>query len=193
MSAGRADNWLFLKESPLYQQKQRVSQSAARYTQKRKQNSIHTHTHTHIHNVRMFGCVLTAGVHARKSEQTKNRYVHAHQWNINPTVFSPKEMERDQHACMHMHACMHVPSAAQPHLKGVRVCTTWASVCVDTILLIHPLRLSVCLSVCTCTSVCPDACVYNAEVLCMCNKYLMLGQTAVIYTHTYTHLYTYTL
>jgi hypothetical protein len=50
-------------------------------------------------------------------------------------------------------------------------------------MLIHPL----CLSVCTCTSVRPDACIYNAEVLSMCNKHLMLGQTAVTYTHTYTH------
>ena len=38
---------------------------------------------------------------------------------------------------------------------------------------------------------CPDACIYNAEVLCMCNKHLMLGQTAVIYTHTYTHSHTF--
>jgi hypothetical protein len=34
---------------------------------------------------------------------------------------------------------------------------------------------------CTCTGVCMP------EVLSMCNKHLMLGQTAVIYTHTYTH------
>ena len=46
-------------------------------------------------------------------------------------------------------------------------------------------------SVCTCTSMCPDACVYKAEVLCMCNKHLMLGQTPVIYTHTDTHSHTF--
>jgi hypothetical protein len=96
-------------------------------------------------------------------------------------VFSPKETETDKHACMHMHVCMHVPTAAQPHLKGVRVCTTCASVCTATISLIHPLSLSVCLYMYV------RACIYNAEVLCMCNKHLMLGQTAVIYTHTYTH------
>jgi hypothetical protein len=61
------------------------------------------------------------------------------------TVFSSKEKERDKHACMHMHVCMHVPTADQPHLKGVRVCTTCASVCAATISLIHPLCLSVCL------------------------------------------------
>ncbi len=49
----------------------------------------------------------------------------------------------------------------------------------------------VCVCVCTCTSVCPDACIYNAEVLSMCNKHLMLGQTPVIYTHTYTHSHTF--
>ncbi len=54
--------------------------------------------------------------------------------------------------------------------------------CAASTSLIHPLRLSVC----TCTSVCPDACIYNVEVLSMCNKHVMLGQTAVIYTHTYT-------
>ncbi len=84
--------------------------------------------------------------------------------------------------------CMHVPTTAQPHLKGVRVCTTCASVCAATISLIHPLCLSVCLY---CTSVCPDACIYNPEVLSMCNKHFMLGQTAVIYTHTYTHSHTF--
>jgi hypothetical protein len=60
-------------------------------------------------------------------------------------MFSPKEKERDKRACMHMHVCMHVPTAAQPHLKVVRVFTTWASVCAATISLIHPLCLSVCL------------------------------------------------
>jgi hypothetical protein len=105
-------------------------------------------------------------------------------------VFSPKEKERDKHACMHMHVCMHVTTAAQPHLQGVRVCTTCASVCAATVAtsLIHPLCLS--LSVCTCTSVCPDACIYNPEVLSMCNKHFMLGQTTVIYPHTYTHNHT---
>ncbi len=33
---------------------------------------------------------------------------------------------------------------------------------------------------------CLDACIYNAEVLSMCNKHLMLGQTAVIRISTYT-------
>ncbi len=37
-------------------------------------------------------------------------------------------------------------------------------------------------------SVCPDACVYNAQVLSMCNKHLILGQTAVIYTHAHSTL-----
>jgi hypothetical protein len=44
-----------------------------------------------------------------------------------------------------MHVCMHAPTAAQPHLKGVYMCTTCASVCAATISLIHPLCLSVCL------------------------------------------------
>jgi hypothetical protein len=39
--------------------------------------------------------------------------------SIHTTVFSPKEKETDKHECMHMHVCMHVPTAAQPHLKGV--------------------------------------------------------------------------
>ena len=105
------------------------------------------------------------------------------------TVFSPKEKERDKHACMHIHVCMHVPTAAHPRLKGVRVCTTGASVCAATISLIH--TVSVCLFVWTCPSVRPDACMYNAEVLSMCNQLLMLGQRAVIYTHTYTHAHTF--
>ncbi len=42
-----------------------------------------------------------------------------------------------------MHVCMHVPTTAQPHRKGVRVCTTFASVCAATTSLIHPLCLSV--------------------------------------------------
>jgi hypothetical protein len=40
---------------------------------------------------------------------------------------------------------MHVPTAAQPHLKGVRVCTSCTSVCAATFSVIHPLCLSVCL------------------------------------------------
>jgi hypothetical protein len=32
---------------------------------------------------------------------------------------SCRACERDKLACMHMHVCMHVPTAAQPHLKGV--------------------------------------------------------------------------
>ncbi len=55
----------------------------------------------------------------------------------------------------------------------------------------NPSTLCVCLPVCTCTCVCPDACIYNAEVLSMCNKHLMLGQTPVMYTHTYTHSHTF--
>ncbi len=66
-------------------------------------------------------------LHAHKSGQTKNRYVHTHKWSINTNVFAP--------------------NAAQPHLKGVRVCTTCASVCAAIISLIHPLCLSVCLYV----------------------------------------------
>ena len=58
-------------------------------------------------------------------------------------MFSPKEK----------HVCLHVPTAAQPHLKGVRVCTTCTSVCAATISLIHPLWLSVCLSVHVCPCV----------------------------------------
>ena len=59
----------------------------------------------------------------------------------------------------------------------------------------NPSTVSVCLSVCTCTTVCPDACIYNAEVLSMCNGHLMLGQTAVIYTHTSNscHIHSYVL
>jgi hypothetical protein len=32
-----------------------------------------------------------------------------------------------------LYVCRHVPTAAQPHLKGVRVSTTCASVCAATI------------------------------------------------------------
>ncbi len=42
-----------------------------------------------------------------------------------------------------MHLCMHVPTAALPHLKGVRVCTTFVSVCAATISLHHPLTADV--------------------------------------------------
>ncbi len=79
-------------------------------------------------------------VHAHKSGQTKKRYTlvkHTDDYALNETK------ERDKHACMHMHVCMHVPTAAQPHLKGVRVRTTCTSVSA-TISLIHPLCRSVC-------------------------------------------------
>ena len=75
------------------------------------------------------------------SGQPKNRYLQKHWSIIKTTMFSAKEKERDKHACMHMQVCIHVPTAAQPHLKGVRV---W-SVCAATTSLIHPLCLSVCL------------------------------------------------
>jgi hypothetical protein len=40
----------------------------------------------------------------------------------------------------------------------------------------------------TCTSVSPDACIYNAEVLCMCNKHLMSHSCHIhSYVHTLTH------
>jgi hypothetical protein len=53
-----------------------------------------------------------------------------------------------------MHVCMHVPTTAQPHLKGVRVCTTCASVCAATTSLIRPLCLSVGLYMYVCVSWC---------------------------------------
>ena len=99
------------------------------------------------------------------------------------------------HACMHMHVCMHVTTAAQSRLSKVFECALHVPVCV--LLRFRSSIHCVCLSVCTCTSVCPDACIYNdvciynAEVLSMCNKHLMLGQTAVRYTHTYTHSHTF--
>jgi hypothetical protein len=126
--------------------------------------------------------VLTAVVHSHKSGQTKNRYVQAHEWSIDTTVFSPKEQERDKHACMHMHVCMHVLTTAQPHLKGVRVlCCYYVA---------NPSTVSVCLSVrvrpCVLMLVYPMMRCY----IC-CNKHLMFGQTAVIHTHTYTHPHTF--
>jgi uncharacterized membrane protein len=51
--------------------------------------------------------------------------------------------EISTHSCTCTCAC----TAAQPYLKGVRVCTTCASVCAAIISLIHPLCLSVCLYV----------------------------------------------
>jgi hypothetical protein len=90
-------------------------------------------------------------------------------------------------ACMHMRVCMHVPTAAQPHLKGVRVRTTCASVCAATISLIHPLCLSVCLYMYVRLSWCF---LNSAEVRCS-NKHWMLSQTAVIYTRLYTHSHTF--
>ncbi len=34
---------------------------------------------------------------------------------------------------------------------------------------------------------CPEVCIYNAEMLSMCNKHLMLNPAPVMYNHTYTH------
>jgi hypothetical protein len=90
-----------------------------------------------------------------------------------------------------MHVCMHVPTAAQPHLKGVRGHTTCVSVCVATISLLHPLCLSVCLlHVRPCVLMLVYA-MLRCYACVMCNKHLMLGQTPVIYTHTYTHSHTF--
>jgi hypothetical protein len=77
-------------------------------------------------------------------------------------VFSPKEKERDKHAC---------------------VCCCYFA---------NPSTVSVCLSVCTCTSVCPDACIYNPEVLCMCNKHSSDLRSNSCHIHsTYTHSHTF--
>jgi hypothetical protein len=134
-------------------------------------------------------CVLTAVVHAHKSGPTKNRYGHAHQCSIHTTVYSPKEKEKDKrmHAHALVHACAHRSSTTSQGCASVH----YMCKCVCCFYFASPSTMSVCLSVCTCTSVCPDACIYNTEVLCMCNKHLMLGQTAVIYTHTYTHSHTF--
>ncbi len=133
--------------------------------------------------------VLTAVVHSHNSGQAKHRYSHTHQWSINTTVFSAKVKGRDQHACMHMHVYMHVSTAAQPHFKGIPTVRDWVRhvrVCA-LLLFANPSTVSVC----TCTSVCPHACIYNPAMLCMCNKHLMLDQTAGIYTRTYTRSHTF--
>jgi hypothetical protein len=91
------------------------------------------------------------------------------------------------HACTCTCACMCPPQVN--HISRVCECSMHVRVCV--LLLCRSSIHCVCLSVCPCTSVCPDDCIYNAEVLSMCNKHVMLGQTAVIHTHTYTHPHTF--
>ncbi len=94
---------------------------------------------------------------------------------------------------MHAHASGHA-CARPPQLNRIsRVyeCALQVRVCV--LLLFRESIHCVCLSVCTCTSVCPEVCIYNAEVLSMCNKHLMLGQKYSVNSHekrsnTHTHL-----
>jgi hypothetical protein len=98
---------------------------------------VPTAAQPHLKGVRVISvfaraCVLTAVVQCMLMKVHKQKT-------------DTSEKERDKHACMHVHVCMHVPTAAQPHLKGARVCTTCVSVCAATISLIHPLCLSVCL------------------------------------------------
>jgi hypothetical protein len=109
-----------------------------------------------------------------------------------PTVFSPTENERDKHACMHVHVCIHVPTAHRSSTASQGCASVhYMCECVCCYYFANPSTVSVCLAVqCHGTSVCPDACVCNDEVLSMCNKHLMLGQP-VIYTHTYTHSHTF--
>jgi hypothetical protein len=97
-------------------------------------------------------------------------------------VFTERNGKRSarMHAHARVHACAHRSSTASQGCASVH----YMGECVCCYYFANP--STACLSVCTCTSVCPDACIHNAEVLCMCNKRLMLGQTPVIYTHTYT-------
>jgi hypothetical protein len=83
------------------------------------------------------------------------------------------------HAHARVHACAHHSSTASQGCVSV----SFMCECVYCCYFANPSTVSVCLSV----HVRPDACIYNAEVLSMCNKHLMLGQTAVLYTHKYTH------
>jgi hypothetical protein len=69
-------------------------------------------------------------------------------------------------------------------ISRVCECALYMCECVCCYYFADPSTVSVCRSV---HVRCPDACIYNAEVLSMCNKHLMLGQTPVVYTHTYTH------
>ncbi len=84
-----------------------------------------------------------------------------------------------------MHVCMHVPTAAQPHLKGVRVRTTSASVCAATISLIHPLCPSVCLYmyVSVSSSLCIQRSSFATSISC--------DQTVVMKTYTNTQSHTF--
>ncbi len=116
-------------------------------------------------------------------KQRTDTVIHISEEYIRLRFHRKKRIEISTHACTCTCACMCPPQLDR--ISRVCECALHVRVCV-----LLPFRSSihcVCLSVCTCASVCPDACIYNAEVLSMCNKHLMLGQTGVIYTHTYTH------
>jgi hypothetical protein len=89
-----------------------------------------------------------------------------------------KEISPHASTCTRAYMC-------PPQLNRISGCASVESVCCYYFATtsIHCVRLSVC----TCTSVCPDACIYNPEVLSVLHKHLMLGQPAVISTHTYTY------
>jgi hypothetical protein len=98
-------------------------------------------------HVRTRVCWQLACMLIQVDKQRTDTFMHIREAYIRLCFRRKKRKEISTGACMHMHVCMHVPTAAQPHLKGVRACTTCVSVCVATISLIHPLCLSVCLSV----------------------------------------------
>ena len=147
---------------------------------------VHTLTHIqHLHSSTALckqprgTCKLTQAMKARQKCRlagpttgcwtTQDTCIEEKQRVRQTAVVYTQKKKRDKHACMHMHVC-------------VSVCCYYFA---------NPSTLCVCLPVCTCTSVCPDACIYNAEVISMCNKHLMLGKKPVIYTHTYTHSHTF--
>jgi hypothetical protein len=159
MPVGRADNWLFSKNSTLHRGETKSWATSCQVYSEQQTNEKQIYVYTYT-QVCMFVCMIVLRARANQRRACSQKWgkktdTFIHESTINTTVFSPKEKQRDRHACMHMQVCMHVPTAAQPHLQGLRVCSTCVSVC--CYYFANPSTVSVCLSVCTCTSVCPDA------------------------------------
>ena len=81
----------------------------------------------------------------KSSGHTKNGYLYIHTLCM--------------YACMYKERQRASSHSSPPQLQGLRVCSTCASVCACAIFrsFIH----CICLSVCTSTSMCPVACIYN--------------------------------
>ncbi len=134
----------------------------------------------------MFVCMIVWGARANQGHTRHHHSSRVCEWSLH---VCQKRKEISTHAHARVHACAHRSSTTSQGCTSVN----YMCECVCCYYFANPSTVSLCLPVhvrpCVLMLVYTILSWYLFDT--MCNKHFMLGQTAVIYTHTYTHLHTF--